>query len=100
MFDCLDSPVSHYHTDTTFDSTKIPWLLALLGRLGGSIQRFTTDPQHFTREDFIESGTTPGVVPMDKQLFYSFLPSGGDLCPKLKFLEITSRLSFSDEYLQ
>jgi hypothetical protein len=54
MFDCLNFPVSHYHTDTAFDSTKRPWLLALLGRLGGSIQRFTTDPQHFTREDFIE----------------------------------------------
>ena len=57
MLNYLDLPVVHdieYHTDTAFDSTKGPWLLTALRKSGGSIQKFATGPQHFTREDFIE----------------------------------------------
>lgn len=98
MLNCLDLPVLHdieYHTCIAFDSTKRPWLLTLLRKSGGSIQKFTTDPQNLTREDFIDclrlipqatilnfelpcflmftAGTTPGIVPivLDKELLYS-----------------------------
>jgi len=75
--------------------STLPRVPVFLRKSGGSIQKFTTDPEHFTREDFIEC-----LCLIPKQPF--FLPSGGDnetLCPELKFLEITSRLSFSDEDL-
>ena len=48
------------------------------------------------------AGTTPGIVPIVLDKALSSLPGGGreTLCPKLKFPESTSRLSFLDKDLQ
>jgi hypothetical protein len=123
MFCCLNLPALReveYHTSFGPNPHQRSSLLTLLRKSNGSVQKLTTDPKWFAMEDLIEclyfipDATTITLKPsrlgmgngwsdptvLDKELLYSFLPSATDtLCPKLKFLEITSPLNFSSQDL-
>ena len=123
LFYCLNLPALRevvYNTPFAPNPHRKPSLLTLLRKSNKSVQKLTTDPKRFIMEHLIEclhfipDATTLTLKPsrividhgwfdptiLDKKLLYSFLPSASDtLCPKLKFLEISSPLNFSSQDL-